>query len=330
MKARFVSGAALLFSLASGVQAPPLDLSGYKPYAPGVGAGDYILRPPYANAPELTARPDVPKGTVIHFTMDSKDSLIYPGIAKDKPLQFVPYTRGVTVYVPANVPKNAPFLVSQDSMGRGILPTILDNMIADHRVPAMVAIMIDSGGSDSLGSERGLEYDTLSDRYDQFIETEVIPRVEREAHVTLTKDPNARMSMGGSSGANCAFTMAWYRPDLYRRVISYSGTYVNQQWPYDPKTPHGGWEYHDHLIAQAKKKPLRLWLHVGEHDLRENDPESTYHNWPLANVRMAQVLKAKGYPYQFVYAYDSNHVDGRVVNQTLPQALEWVWKDYKK
>jgi enterochelin esterase-like enzyme len=135
--------------------------------------------------------------------------------------------------------------------------------------------------------------------------------------------------MGNSSGGSAALIMAWYHPELYRRVLTYSGTYVNQQWPPNPETLHGAWEYHDRLIPQSKRKPLRIWMHVGDNDLRSKDPESTYHNWVMANQRMAAVLKAKGYHYQYVFAQESGHVDGRVVNQTLPQALEWVWKGYR-
>src|SRR5205814_2198745 len=140
---------------------------------PGAGDGDYIITPPYADAPELTPRDGVPKGMVYRFTMSSTDSKIYTGISKTAPGQVVPYQRRVTVYVPSQYEagKTAPFLVSQDSMGAGQLPTILDNMIADHRLPAMVAIMINSGGGDAQGSERGLEYDTVSGKYAEFIET---------------------------------------------------------------------------------------------------------------------------------------------------------------
>jgi enterochelin esterase-like enzyme len=209
-----------------------------------------------------------------------------------------------------------------------MLPAILDNMTADHRLPALVSVMIDSGGGDAQGSERGLEYDTVSGKYAEFIETEVLPRAAKETHVTFTKDPDGRMTMGGSSGGACAFTMAWFHPELYHRVLSYSGTFVNQQSPLNPETPHGAWEYHEHLIPQSSRKPLRIWMHVGEQDLRYQDDEATFHNWPLANIRMAAALKAKGYHYQFVFARDSRHVDGRVVRQTLPQALEWVWRGY--
>jgi enterochelin esterase-like enzyme len=201
-------------------------------------------------------------------------------------------------------------------------------MIADHRLPVMVAVMIDSGGGDAQGSQRGLEYDTVSGAYAAFIETEVLPRITRDYHVTFTKNPEGRMTMGGSSGGAAAFTMAWFRPDLYRRVLTYSGTYVNQQSPLNLASPHGAWEYHEHFIAQSRAKPLRLWMEVGENDLRSHDEEATLHNWVLANQRMAAALKAKRYHYLFVFAEGAGHVDGRVVGQTLPQALEWVWKGY--
>ncbi len=312
-------------------QAPPVDFSKFTPWSPKADQGDYVVGPPYKNAPELTPRENVPKGKVYHFTMSSTESKFYPGISKAVLGQIVPYQRNVTVYVPNQyVPGTpAPFLVSQDSMGAGELPTILDNMIADHRLPALVAVMINSGGGDAQGSERGLEYDTVSGKYAEFIEAEVLPRISRDYHVTFTKDPDGRMTMGGSSGAACAFTMAWFHPDLYHRVVSYSGTFVNQQWPPNPDSLHGAWEYHDHFIRESKRKPLRIWMHVGEQDLRYRDPESTYHNWPLANIRMAEALKQKGYHYQFLFARDSGHVDGRVVRETLPAALEWVWRGYR-
>jgi enterochelin esterase-like enzyme len=220
-------------------------------------------------------------------------------------------------------------MVVQDGHGYVTrLPVILDNMIAAHRLPAMILLMVDSGGSDAQGSERGLEYDTISDRYSRFIESEVLPRASKECKVSFTSNPDGRASMGGSSGGVAAFTMAWFHPELYHKVLTYSGTYVNQASPLDPATPRGGWEYHDHLIADAPRKPIRLWLEVGENDLHFDDPESSWHNWPLANRRMAAALAAKGYDYRFVFAKGAKHVDPRVVAQTLPGALEWLWRDY--
>jgi enterochelin esterase family protein len=312
-------------------QAPPVDFSKFSPWTAKADEGDYLLGPPYANAPELTPKDGVPRGMVHHFTLNSTDSKMYPGISKTAPGTVVPYQRKVTVYVPSQyVPgKPAPLIVSQDSMGQGELPTILDTMIADHRLPAIVAVMIDSGGGDAQGSERGLEYDTVSGKYAEFIETEVLPKISEDCKVTLTKDPEGRMTMGGSSGAACAFTMAWFHPEWYHRVLSYSGTFVNQQSPLNRESPHGAWEYHENLILKTAAKPLRVWMHVGEMDNRYKDAESTYHNWVMANQRMAAVLKARKYHYQFVFARDSGHVDGKVVRQTLPQALEWVWRGYK-
>ena len=155
-------------------------------------------------------------------------------------------------------------------MGRGELPTILDNMIAAKRVPAMVVVFVSSGGGDAQGSERGLEYDTCLGASTRSISRRVIlPRVSKRLwRDRFSKDPDARATMGCSSGAAAAFSMAWYHPDLYHRVISYSGTYVNQQSPENPATLRGAWEYHATLVPKEKRKPLRIWMHVSENDLR--------------------------------------------------------------
>jgi enterochelin esterase-like enzyme len=310
------------------------------------------IGPDYVDAPETVVNPAVPHGSVRELVMDSTASTIYPGIARIEsaitarrdaygnrlaaPAEQIsapaPYQRHVWVYVPQQyVPgKAAPFMVLQDGHGYvQRMPVILDNMIAAHRLPAMILVMVDSGGGDAQGSERGLEYDTISDRYTRFIETEVLPHVAGEYHLRFTDDPEGRGTMGGSSGAIAAFTMAWFHPELYRKVLSYSGTYVNQASPVDPATPRGGWEFHDHLIAEAEHKPIRVWLEVGENDLHFGDPEYTWHSWPLANLRMAAALKPKGYDYRLVWARGAKHVDARVVGQTLPDALQWLWRDYR-
>ena len=295
---------------------------------------EFTLSPPYHPAPELTARPDVPKGTLHHFVMKSQDSELYPGVAKDKPGQTVPYQRTVNVYIPANYTANspAPLLIVQDGNSpqyRDTLPTILDNLIHEHRVPALIAVMVESGGGDGFGSERGLEYDTVSDKYTTFIESEVLPAVAKQYNVAFTTDPTARATMGGSSGAACAFTMAWFHPELYSRVLSYSGTFVNQENPPHPEVSRGAWEYHQTLIPNAPTKNIRIWLHVSENDFGANREEATLHNWVTANQHMAAALRMKGYKYHYVYAQGANHVDNGVVRQTLPSALEWLWQDYK-
>ncbi len=199
----------------------------------------------------------MPRGIVHNFTMSSADSKIYPGIARQPktfgtvdptdPAKLVvttshpaPYTRRVAVYVPGQyVPgTSAPFIVGADGPDRALF-IALDHLIAQHRVPVMIAISIGNGSGDAQGSQRGLEYDTMSGLYAEFVENEVLPLVETQCHVKLTNDPEGRATMGCSSGGSCAMIMAWYHPELYHRVLTYSGTYVNQQWPYNPATPHG-------------------------------------------------------------------------------------------
>jgi iron(III)-enterobactin esterase len=309
---------------------------------PITGTGNFILGPTHTPAIDVTVQAGVPEGAVHTFTMNSSDSEIYPGIAraegtrpmvdpKDPGKRIVtsgaaPYTRRVAVYVPRQyVPGTvAPFIVGADGPDQ-MLFTTLDNLIAQKRVPVMIAISIANGSGDAQGSERGLEYDTMSGLYAQFVESEVLPFVEKQYNVRLTRDPSARATMGCSSGGSAAFAMAWYRTDLYRRVLTHSGTYVNQQWPYNPETPGGAWEFHRTLIPNNPAKPLRIWLHVSDRD-NFNDSDGM-HDWVLANQRMAQALASKGYTYQFVFARNAGHCDRGVKQQTLAQALEWVWKD---
>lgn len=309
--------------------------------------GNFIIGPTHNPAPEMTVQPDVPHGTVSEFTMSSADSKIYPGIAREPgtfgtpdptdPARLIvttshpaPYTRRVTVYVPKQyVPGTvAPFIVGADGPDH-ILFTVLDNLIAEHKVPVMIAISISNGGGDAQGSERGLEYDTMSGRYAEFVEREVLPRVEAQYNVKLTHDPDGRATMGGSSGGSCALIMAWYHPELYHRVLTYSGTYVNQQWPYNPQTPHGAWEFHEHLIPGSPTKPIRIWMEVGDRDLlNPNAIRDNMHDWVVANERMAKALADKGYHYQFVFARNAGHTDRAVKQQTLPEALEYLWQGY--
>lgn len=313
---------------------------------PSTAYGNFIIGPTYTPAPEMTPQPGVPQGTIHNFTMSSADSKIYPGIARDQgtfgtpdpdnPAKLIvttsrpaPYTRRMAVYIPQQyVPGTvAPFIVGADGPDP-LLFTALDSLIAQKRVPVMIAISIGNGSGDAQGSQRGLEYDTMSGRYAEFVETEVLPLVEKQFGVKLTKDPNARATMGCSSGAAAALSMAWYRTDLYRRVLSYSGTYVNQQWPHDPKTPGGAWEYHNSIIPKSPVKPIRIWMHVGDRDLlNPNVMRDEMHDWVLANERMAKVLADKGYKYQFLFARNSGHCDRAVKIATLPTALEWLWKN---
>jgi iron(III)-enterobactin esterase len=308
--------------------------------------GNFIIGPTHPPAPEMTAQ-ELTHGSVVEFTMSSADSKYYPGIARDKgtfgtpdpdnPAKLVvttshptPYTRKVAVYVPKDyVPGSVvPFIVGADGPDR-MLFTALDGLISEHKLPVMIAISIGNGSGDAQGSERGLEYDTMSGRYAEFVEHEVLPLVEEKAQVKLTHDADGRATMGGSSGGSCALIMAWFHPELYHRVLTYSGTYINQQWPYDPKTPQGAWGFHDHLIPESPRKPIRIWMEVGDKDLyNPNLMRDNMHDWVEANERMAKVLAAKGYHYQFVFAENAGHVDRPTRMQTLPEALEYLWQGY--
>jgi enterochelin esterase family protein len=307
--------------------------------------GNFIIGPTHNPAPEASVQEGVPQGTVCNITTSSADSRIYPGIARDPgtfgtpdpsdPAKLVvttshpaAYTRRVAVFVPAQYVAGtaAPFIVGADGPDQ-LLFTVLNNLIAQKRVPVMVAVSIGNGSGDAQGSQRGLEYDTMSGRYAEFVETELLPLVEKQCNVKLTKDPDSRATMGGSSGGSAALIMAWYHPELYHRVLTYSGTYVNQQWPPSTETPHGAWEFHERLIPNSPVKPIRIWMEVGDRDLlNPNVMRDNMHDWVVANESMARVLAARGYHYQFVFARNAGHTDRTVKQQTLPEALEWLWR----
>jgi iron(III)-enterobactin esterase len=239
----------------------------------------------------------------------------------------------------------APILIIHDGPAQlNLVRNALDNLTIstdpNRKLPAFIAIAVENGGNDGKKSERGLEYDTLSDRLARFINDEVLPAVLNNPgikaaypHLAFTDDPWGRAVMGCSSGGAAALTMAWFRPDLFRRVIAYSGTFVAQQdedGPEAKKYPFGAWEYHSgmKLIESSEPKPLRIFTHVSQNDLRGNDSEETHHNWVLAGQRTAAALKVKGYPHRFVFSLGTGHCDHRVFEQTLADTLLWVWRGY--
>lgn len=331
--------------------APPFerldDQPGVNP-APNVN-GNFLIGPEYVPAPENNPVEGVPEGRVQQFTIDSRDTkLLNPGIARkefgrvdpDNPRTLIvdtheiDYMRQITVYVPQQYKKGtrAPFMVCHDGP-RGkpnmSLPRILDNLIAQKRIPPIIAVMVANGGGDAQGHERGREYDTMSGLYAEYIEQEVLPRVEKNCDVRLTSDPDGRATMGSSSGGSAALIMAWYRTDLYRRVLTTSGTFVNQQWPFNPETPDGAWGFHNKLIPETPRKPIRIFLAVGDRDnFNPNVMRDGMHDWVEANHRMAKVLADKGYDYQYLFCQNSGHGVRNARQQFLPHAIEWVWHGY--
>jgi enterochelin esterase family protein len=311
------------------------------------GDGHFVVGPEYSKSPDLGDR-GAPRGRQFQFSMASADSKIFRGEDKTlKPEHQHPFDRKVFVYVPAQYRDGtrAPILIIHD--GPGQLERVsyaLDNLTisqdARRRLPPFIAIAVANGGSDSKGSERGLEYDTLSDRLARFIHDEVLPAVLQNPeikaaypHLAFTTDPWGRGVLGCSSGGAAAMTMGWFRPDLFRRIAAYSATLVDQQdddAPEEAAYPLGAWEYHSgkKLVENSPSKPLRIFTHVSENDLRSKDPEETYHNWVMANQRMADTLKAKGYQYRYVFSRASRHCDRRVFDQTLADTLLWLWAGY--
>lgn len=343
---------ALLFSLVASASLSihaGLAAEAYSEKPGSEGDGEFTVGPEYTTDKDLTDLGN-PKGKSFEFTMKLADSNIFRG--DDKTLEpakkAVRTERKIFVYVPVAYKDGAPapVLVIHDGPGQmKLVRNALDNLTISkdpkRQLPAFIAIAVENGGNDGKNSERGLEYDTMSDRLARFINDEVFPAVLANADIkaaypklTLTKDPWGRAVMGCSSGGAAAMSMGWFRPDLFRRIIAYSGTFVDQQdddAPEEAKYPLGAWEYHSgvKLVETTEQKPLRIFTHVSENDLRANDPEETYHNWVMAGHRMAAALKAKGYHQRFVFSKATKHCDGKVFNATLADTLVWTWRGYR-
>jgi iron(III)-enterobactin esterase len=313
------------------------------------GDGDFVVGPEFPIDPDLTDQGN-PKGKMFEFRMRLADSRIFKGTdaTLEPEKKAVREERKIFVYVPAAYKDGAkaPILVTHDGPSRlDLVRNALDNLTIssdpERKLPPFIAISVQNGGNDGKNSQRGLEYDTMSDRLAVFINEEVLPAVLsndaiRAAYpnIAFTNDPWGKGVMGCSSGGAAALTMGWFRPDLFRRLITYSGTFVDQQdddAPEEASFPLGAWEYHSNLklIENSEKKPLRIFTHVSERDNRYNDPEETYHNWVMANVRTAAALKAKGYHYRYVFSKDSKHCDRRVFEHTLADTLVWMWRGYE-
>jgi len=301
--------------------------------------------PSYATQPDLGSKGN-PRGKTFTFSVSSK---IFDGTDPTLTKTPVAVTRTIQAYVPAIYKDGtpAPVLLIQDGPGPlSQVSNALDNLTVSadpaRRLPPFIVLAVPPGGNDSIGSERGLEYDTLSDRYARYITQEVMPALQASAKATypnLTFDPHAsgRAALGCSSGGAAAFTMAWFRPDLFSRVIAYSATLVAQQDPQAPESsmyPHGAWDYHSDLElikndTMGREKLLRIYHNANEMDLGATDAASGRHNWLLAGTRTAAALKAKGYHYKFVEGLGVGHCDGQVQSATLADALVWVWRGYQ-
>ncbi len=349
---RFVRSSCLLAALVSALTASSAAAAGpvgtYRENPGSDGDGHQVVGPEYKIDPDLTDRGN-PQGKQFVFSLRLADSKIFRGddTTLEPAKKAVRTERKIFVYIPAAYRDGtpAPVLVTHDGPSQlKLVSRALDNLTISkdpkRKLPAFLVIAVENGGNDGKNSERGLEYDTMSDRYARFINDEVFPAVLANADIraaypklAITSNPWGRATMGCSSGGAAALTMGWFRPDLFRRVIAYSGTFVDQQdddAAEEAKFPLGAWEYHSgmKLIASNDKKPLRIFTHVSENDLRSKDPESTAHNWVMAGERTAAALKEKGYHYRFVFSRATGHCDSRVFELTLADTLVWVWHGY--
>jgi enterochelin esterase-like enzyme len=201
--------------------------------------------------------------------------------------------------------------------GQWRVPVVLDNLIAAKQLPVMAAVFIDPGlrpnRTDDPEDQRSAEYDTLSAAYASFLDDEVLPEVRK--HVRITENPDGRGIAGRSSGAIAAFTVAWQRPDQFRKVLCANGSFVNIR---------GGNAYPE-IVRTSERKPIRVFLQDGTHDIVEGYEPL---DWPGGNDAMAAALAAKGYDHQFVMGNGTH--SGRQGASIFPDAMRWLWRDYPR
>jgi gluconolactonase len=270
----------------------------------------------YALGPDSQPQRGVPKGSVAKYEL--KAGALYPG---------TPHT--YSVYVPAqyDAAKPAPFMIFLD--GNAFLsdklrvPIVFDNLIAKHDLPPLIGIFIDPGVLPAVSDqaqnrvERIFEYDSLSDRYSRFLLEELIPEVAKKYN--LSKDPNDRALCGLSTGAVGTFVAAWNRPDQFRRVLSFIGTYVAMK----------GADALPALIRKTEPKPIRIFLQDGKNDhIVPAEPYGTYFagSWPINNQVMFEALESTGYDAKLVMG-DGGH-DIVQAAAIMPEAVRWLWRGY--
>lgn len=270
-------------------------------------AGDEV----YSLGPDSARKEGVPEGTVTEKVWRSE---VFPGTI-----------RRYWVYVPQQYDPQTPasVMVFQDGHayvdpnGQFRAPMVMDNLIHAGQMPVTIGIFIDPGhttpelpekpGWRPTPANRSFEYDTLSDQYARMLIDEILPEVGKD--LRLTDDPQQRAICGISSGGICAWTVAWERPDVFRRVLSHVGSFTNIR----------GGHHCEALIRKTEKKPIKVFLQDGSGDL-----DNEHGNWPLANQQMAASLKFKGYDYRFEYGEgEHSGVHGGAI---LPDSLRWLWE----
>jgi enterochelin esterase-like enzyme len=266
----------------------------------------------YKLGPDSFPQEGVPRGELIKMPPWT-NSTVYPGT-----------TREWWVYVPKQYIASKPACVMIFQDGGGYVstngsyraPVVFDNLIAKGKMPVTIGIFINPGTFAPAiegarpRPNRSFEYDSLGDQYSKFIIEEILPEVSKKYN--LTKDPEGRAIAGASSGAICAWTVAWERPDMFRKVLSFIGSFTNIR---------GGHNYQA-LIRKTEAKPIRIYLQDGSSDL-----DNLHGSWPLANQEMAAALKFMKYDYHFEFGTEGHN--GKHGGAILPEALTWLWRDYQ-
>ncbi|MFN7939433.1 MAG: alpha/beta hydrolase-fold protein [Bryobacteraceae bacterium] len=266
--------------------------------------------------PDSYPREGVARGVLSPVrTLESK---IYPGMKANY---------WVYVNAGADVQRGAPLMVWQDGetiagnadLLRLRLQIVSDNLVAKRVIPPMVHVLISPGSSgEAEGTRmRSIQYDTVSGRYGKYLLEEVLPEVEKT--YKLRADAYSRAIAGASSGAICAFNVAWYYPAQFSRVLSHIGSYTALQW-HPERQLDGGYIVSQKVRREAKKN-LRVWLSDGT-----DDGESPAGSWPLGNIMLANALKLKGYDFHFRFG-DGMHAIAQGALD-LPESLAWLWRDY--
>lgn len=281
---------------------------------PAVAEWPEIVPGPYAHGPDSSPIEGVPQGAVTEHEL--LESSVYPGTK-----------RRYSVYVPAQYDGSQPaaLMVFQDGhayVGPGgdfRATTVFDNLIHRGEMPITIGVFVDPGTKGDLSEKRGwnprptnraIEYDTVSDDYARFLLDDLLPVATKGLRVT--ENPELRAICGMSSGGICAFSVAWFRPDSFRKVVSHIGSFVDIR---------GGHVY-PALVRKSENKPLRVFLQEGANDL-----DNQHGNWPLANLQMANSLAFKQYDYKFVYG-DGEH-NGQHGGAIFPDTLRWLWRDWQ-
>jgi enterochelin esterase-like enzyme len=213
------------------------------------------------------------------------------------------------------------------------VPTVFDNLIYRREMPVTIAVFINPGRKPDQpeasakdwgdrSTNRPQEYNSLDDKYARVIVDELLPVLGKRYNVS--SDPNDRAIGGASSGAIAAFTVAWHRPDQFRKVLSTIGSFVNLR---------GGHVYPD-LIRNTERKPIRIFLQDGVNDnrgLRGDGANATYNperDWHAQNIKMVAALTEKGYDVNYTWGIGTH--SGKQGGAILPEMLRWLWRDYPR